>query len=110
LGGPDPELDAVDNRTTLRAMLARLPLRDQRILAMRFEGDMSQAQIAAVIGISQMQVSRLLVKSLARLHADLIREAPLSGGQATRGGRRRSSATPAPAAVAPARGAQTMAA
>jgi RNA polymerase sigma-B factor len=110
LGGPDPELDAVDNRTTLRAMLARLPLRDQRILAMRFEGDMSQAQIAAVIGISQMQVSRLLVKSLARLHADLIREAPLSGGQATRGRPSRSPATPAPVMVAPDVGAQAMAA
>ncbi len=47
LGGPDPELDAVDNRTTLRVKLARLPVRDQRIRAMRFEADMSQAQIAA---------------------------------------------------------------
>jgi RNA polymerase sigma-B factor len=110
LGGPDPELDAVDNRTTLRVMLARLPIREQRILAMRFEADMSQAQIAAAIGISQMHVSRLLVKSLARLHEDLISEAPPSNGQATRGRRRRSSATPAPAAVAPARSARAMAA
>jgi RNA polymerase sigma-B factor len=97
LGGPDPELEAVDNRTTLRVLLARLPVREQRILAMRFEQDMSQAQIAAAIGISQMHVSRLLAKSLAQLHEDLISEAPPSNGQVTRGGRRRSPATPAPA-------------
>jgi RNA polymerase sigma-B factor len=110
LGGPDPELDAVDNRTTLRASLARLPVREQRILAMRFEHDMSQRQIAAAIGISQMHVSRLLVKSLVRLHQDLISEVPLSGGQATRGGRRRSPATRVSAAVAPAPGARATAA
>jgi hypothetical protein len=100
----------VDNRTTLRGLLGRLPIREQRILAMRFGQDMSQTQIAAAIGISQMHVSRLLVKSLARLHEDLINEAPPSGGQATRGRRRRSPATPAPATVAPAAGAPAMAA
>jgi RNA polymerase sigma-B factor len=72
LGGPDPDIEAVDSRTTLRVLLARLPVREQRILVMRFEADMSQTQIAAAVGLSQMQVSRLLVKCLAQLHRELV--------------------------------------
>jgi RNA polymerase sigma-B factor len=105
LGGPDPELDAVDNRMTLRLLLAGLPVREQRILALRFEQDLSQTEIAAAVGLSQMHVSRLLLKSLAQLHEGLVGEVPPSGGQATRGRRRRSPATPALAAMAPAAGA-----
>jgi RNA polymerase sigma-B factor len=89
LGGPDPDLEAVDNRTTLRMLLGRLPAREQRILSMRFEADMTQAQIAAAIGVSQMHVSRLLLKSLARLRADFISDPPASGGQTARVQRRR---------------------
>jgi RNA polymerase sigma-B factor len=89
LGGPDPGIAAVDNRTMLRGLLARLPIREQRILAMRFDQDMSQTQIAAAVGISQMHVSRLLTKSLARLHDDLIRDARPPGGQQPRGEHRR---------------------
>jgi len=99
LGGPDPDLEAVDNRATLRGVLARLPVREQRILAMRFEADMSQAQIAAVIGISQMHVSRLLTKSLARLHEALLTKPHSLNGQPAHGGPQRSSGTPTPAAV-----------
>jgi RNA polymerase sigma-B factor len=115
LGGPDPELDAVDNRTTLRGLLAGLPVREQRILAMRFAQDMTQTQIAAAIGISQMHVSRLLVKSLAQLHEALITELRPPSGQATRRRRRRPPATPTPgtptpATVAPAAGGPAVAA
>jgi RNA polymerase sigma-B factor len=110
LGGPDPGLDAVDNRTTLRLLLASLPVREQRILVLRFEQDMSQAEIAAEVGLSQMHVSRLLVKCLARLHGGLVGEVPPSGGQATRGGRQRSPGTPAPAMVPPLPGAAGVAA
>jgi RNA polymerase sigma-B factor len=110
LGGPDPDLEAVDDRTTLRGLRARLPIREQRILAMRFEQEMTQTQIAAAIGISQMHVSRLLLKSLTRLHDDLISGAPLSNSPAVRGGRRRAPATPAPVVVAPGPGALAIAA
>ncbi len=102
LGGPDPELDAVDNRTTLRILLARLPIREQRILAMRFAQDMTQTQIAAAIGISQMHVSRLLLKSLAQLHEALTTEPRPSSGQATGGRRRRPPTTPTPTTPTPA--------
>jgi RNA polymerase sigma-B factor len=67
LGGLDPELEAVDRRETLRRRLARLPERQRRVLALRYLADMTQAQIAADIGVSQMQVSRLLAQSLTRL-------------------------------------------
>jgi RNA polymerase sigma-B factor len=101
LGGPDPELEAADNRTTVRGLLARLPVREQRILAMRFGADMSQTEIAAAVGASQMQVSRLLAKSLAQLREALITEPHPSNGQAPCHGPRRSSAVPTPAAAAP---------
>jgi len=87
LGGPDPYIEAVDNRTMLHGSLARLPVREQRILAMRFEEDMSQIQIAAAIGVSQMHVSRLLAKSLAQLHQVLITEPRPSDSQVVRRGR-----------------------
>lgn len=97
LGGPDPDLEAVDNLTTLRVLLARLPVREQRILAMRFEADMTQVQIATAIGISQMHVSRLLLKSLAQLREGLVSDTPPSRGPAAHARRR----PPAPAASAP---------
>jgi DNA-directed RNA polymerase specialized sigma24 family protein len=87
----------------LRVLLARLPSREQRILAMRFGQEMTQTQIAAAVGLSQMHVSRLLVKSLAQLHEDLVTEPPPSNAQPTPGGRWRSPAPPA--AVARAMGA-----
>jgi len=67
LSGADPGLDAVDRRETLRWALARLPVRERRVIALRFVGEMTQTQIAARIGVSQMQVSRLLTRSLIRL-------------------------------------------
>lgn len=71
IGGLDFGYTGVDDYLTLRSFVAELPEREQRILAMRFYGDMTQAQIAAEIGVSQMQISRLLHQSLARLRARL---------------------------------------
>jgi RNA polymerase sigma-B factor len=69
LGDPDSHYGRVDNHLLLRPLFAALPLRERRILTMRYFGDMSQAQIAAEIGVSQMHVSRLLTQSLTRLRA-----------------------------------------
>ena len=46
----------------------RIAEREQRILEMRFVDDMTQSEIAAQVGVSQMQISRLLRQSLERLH------------------------------------------
>jgi RNA polymerase sigma-70 factor (sigma-B/F/G subfamily) len=71
VGGEDPELAAVENRATVPAMIATLPDRDQRILTMRFYHDMTQSQIAASTGVSQMHVSRLIKAALGRLRREL---------------------------------------
>jgi RNA polymerase sigma-B factor len=73
----DARYDTVDNRHTLRALLAALTTQDQRILAMRYFDEMSQAQIAAQVGVSQMQISRVLSRLLTKLRADVLAgEAP----------------------------------
>jgi RNA polymerase sigma-B factor len=71
LGEPDPALAKVDDLMTLRVLLSDLPARDRRILALRFVRGWTQAQIAGDIGVTQMQVSRLITKVLARLRAGM---------------------------------------
>ena len=50
---------------------AELPAREQAILVMRFYRGMTQTQIGQQLGISQMQVSRLLARALSYLQARL---------------------------------------
>ncbi|MFB6398627.1 SigB/SigF/SigG family RNA polymerase sigma factor [Polymorphospora lycopeni] len=73
VGDVDPGYAAVDDHLTLRPLFAALPARDRRILTMRFFGDLTQAQIATRVGLSQMHVSRLLKRALARLRAAMLR-------------------------------------
>lgn len=72
LGGIDPRIDAIADRLTLRPLLAALPLRQRRILAMRYFGEMTQAEIATQIGVSQMHVSRLLAAALTQLRTGML--------------------------------------
>ena len=67
LGSEDGRLDLVDDQATVFAAAQRLPERERRILYLRYGEDLTQAEIARRIGVSQMQVSRLLRKSVARL-------------------------------------------
>jgi RNA polymerase sigma-B factor len=69
LAEEDPGYELVDIGETLRGTLAALPERERLILRLRFERDMTQAEIAELIGVSQMHVSRLLRRSLDRLSA-----------------------------------------
>jgi RNA polymerase sigma-70 factor (sigma-B/F/G subfamily) len=71
VGNDDPGLDAVDFHESLQPALATLPAREQKIIALRFYGNLTQAQIAAELGISQMHVSRLLARGLAALRAQI---------------------------------------
>jgi RNA polymerase sigma-B factor len=71
VGEVDANVDKVNDLHDLGRLLAALTVRQQRILAMRFFDNMSQAQIATQIGVSQMHVSRLLVLTLARLRAGM---------------------------------------
>ena len=63
----DDESGTADTRVALLKAVATLPAREQQIVALRFGQDLTQCQIAARLGISQMHVSRLLVKAVTAL-------------------------------------------
>ena len=64
-------LEGVEYRESLKPLLDSLPARERRILMLRFFGNLTQSQIAADLGISQMHVSRLLARTLAQLRERL---------------------------------------
>ena len=72
LGDIDPEFDLAEVRATLAPLLARLSRREQRIVELRFLRGCTQAEIGEEIGVSQMHVSRLLTRLVARLRAELV--------------------------------------
>ncbi|NBE80026.1 RNA polymerase sigma factor SigF [Micromonospora rubida] len=74
LGADDHGLDLAEIRVALGPALATLPERERRILSMRFHGNLTQAQIADRIGVSQMQVSRLITRALAHLRGQLSKD------------------------------------
>jgi RNA polymerase sigma-B factor len=74
LGSTDDALEGVEYRESLKPLLERLPPREKKILLLRFFGNMTQSQIAAELGISQMHVSRLLARTLAQLRQGLLAE------------------------------------
>jgi RNA polymerase sigma-B factor len=67
LGSDDPGYDEVDRAWDIHAQLAPLPTREQTIVRLRFEDDLTQRDIGQLLGISQMQVSRLLREAVTRL-------------------------------------------
>ncbi|MET9854034.1 SigB/SigF/SigG family RNA polymerase sigma factor [Streptomyces sp. NPDC006450] len=69
LGYEDPELAGVEHRDLVRHLLVQLPEREQRILLLRYYNNLTQSQISAELGVSQMHVSRLLARSFARLRS-----------------------------------------
>jgi RNA polymerase sigma-B factor len=72
MGDVDHQLEWVEDREALRPLIAKLPRRERRIIALRFFGNMTQSQIATELGISQMHVSRLLSHALAVLRNGLL--------------------------------------
>ncbi|HEY6414834.1 MAG TPA: SigB/SigF/SigG family RNA polymerase sigma factor [Acidimicrobiales bacterium] len=78
LGGDDPALDAVDARMTVERLLRELPARERRIVELRYLSGLSQSQIGEIVGVSQVQVSRLLRASLDRMNQAMIAPTPHS--------------------------------
>nr|WP_225448659.1 RNA polymerase sigma factor SigF [Streptacidiphilus sp. P02-A3a] len=74
LGKVDPGIEQTENLICLKPLIADLPERDRRILSMRFGAEMTQTEIGAELGISQMHVSRLLNRALAELRTGLLAE------------------------------------
>ena len=70
----DDDLETADDRVVLLPLLAQLPRQQQRIVYLRYFEDMTQAEIAKELGVSQMQVSRLLARSIATLGEGVPRE------------------------------------
>jgi RNA polymerase sigma-B factor len=69
VGDEDERYELVELGATVATALDHIPARERRILQMRFVEDLTQTEIAARVGISQMQVSRLLRRSLEALRA-----------------------------------------
>ena len=67
IGERDDALELVDETVTVFAAARHLPKRERQVLYLRFGEDLPQTDIAERIGVSQMQVSRLLRRSLQRL-------------------------------------------
>jgi len=72
LGEEDPAMERMLAIQAVAAHWCELPRRERRILVMRFYGEMTQAQIGHQLGISQMQVSRLLAHALGHLRSRLL--------------------------------------
>ncbi|WP_405940000.1 RNA polymerase sigma factor SigF [Streptomyces sp. NBC_00726] len=71
IGEADPGMETVENLHTLAPLLEQLNGRERRIVQMRFGEEMTQAQIGAELGVSQMHVSRLLARIVKRLRAGM---------------------------------------
>jgi RNA polymerase sigma-B factor len=65
----DRELERVEERLTFEWLTSVLDSRAREVLRLRFEEDLPQSEIAARLGWSQMQISRIIRASLERLHA-----------------------------------------
>ncbi len=71
LATDDESLESVADRTTIVKLLQTLPMRERRIVALRYFDDLTQSEIADRLGISQMHVSRLLRAALDSLRSEL---------------------------------------
>ena len=71
LGDDDPAFDSAEARLALQPLLAHLDRRERIMLEMRFFKGATQSEIGEVLGITQMQVSRLLSALLARLRDEM---------------------------------------
>ncbi len=72
LGFQDPGFERTDDLHSLKPLVASLPERERAILSMRYVEELTQSQIGARLGLSQMHVSRLLSRTLATLRDGLL--------------------------------------
>jgi RNA polymerase sigma-B factor len=71
VGAEDSGFNGVENHSALAKALESLSERDRTVVRLRFVDGLSQSQIAAQLGVSQMQISRLLAASLRQLRANI---------------------------------------
>lgn len=75
LGSFDPDYDSCEARVMLRPLLARLDQRDRKVLQLRFVDGLTQREVGEQIGVTQMQVSRILSRIFSTLR-DEVGEVP----------------------------------
>ena len=92
LGQEDSGIELAEERATVAATIRRLPIRDRQVLELRFGRDMTQTEIAKRIGVSQMQVSRIIRRALDRLR-EMADEADPDASPSALGAHRRVSGT-----------------
>jgi RNA polymerase sigma-B factor len=68
LGADDDEFGRAESRAMLDGLCVGLAARSREVLRMRFEDDLTQAEIGQRLGVSQMQVSRIIRQTIAHLH------------------------------------------
>jgi RNA polymerase sigma-B factor len=86
LGDEDLDMEHAIDMEAVSTHWSELPEREQRILVMRFYGNLTQAEIGTRLGISQMHVSRLLARALSHLRSrllDPVDDRVPAGGRAT---------------------------
>jgi len=76
LGEEEDGFERAEERATLAPLLAHVSPRERLVLRLRFGEDLTQAEIGERIGVSQMQVSRLIRQALIRLRAGLVERPP----------------------------------
>ncbi len=79
LGAEESGFRRAEERATLEPLLARISARERVVLELRFGEDLTQAEIGERIGVSQMQVSRLIRQALTRLRGGIGEEDPPAG-------------------------------
>ena len=67
IGRAEDGYDRAEQRALLSDLMRSLTQREREVIRLRFEADLTQAQIGEIIGVSQMQVSRVLRQAIARL-------------------------------------------
>lgn len=71
LGGHDPDFDRCEARVLLRPLISRLSARDRKVLELRFVDGLTQREVGERIGVTQMQVSRILSRIFATLRDEV---------------------------------------
>lgn len=74
IGSEDPSIQLLDGWASVAPAIRELSSRDRRVLYLRFFGGLTQSEIAHEIGLSQMQVSRILTQTIERLRTSVAAE------------------------------------
>jgi RNA polymerase sigma-B factor len=82
LGAEDPDIARAETRAELNGLLKTITPRAREMLRLRFEEDMTQAEIGSIFGVSQMQVSRILRQTITHLRYVADQSEALRLGQA----------------------------